>query len=43
MNPRKLAGLIGPTLIAIGATEALNTGVFLSYQGYGVEAPQTHV
>ena len=28
MNSRQLAGLIGPTLIAIGATEALNIHMF---------------
>jgi hypothetical protein len=28
MNSRQLAGLIGPTLIALGATEALNIHMF---------------
>jgi hypothetical protein len=28
MTPRQLAGLIGPTLVAIGATEALNIRTF---------------
>jgi len=28
MTPRQLAGLIGPTLVALGATEALNIRIF---------------
>src|SRR4051812_4098903 len=28
MNTKQLAGLIGPTLVAIGATEALNINIF---------------